>query len=195
MNTCTYDGDATVLTRSHPYTHATSDAAARYLDLRASPALIRTALEDFVPWSGHPAVDHFYLLLERLNGPRSTLESNDCAFSPPQPDADAPLHRRFTCSGRLMVLFRHLPRNDASEWGAFTHALHVALAAVDTEFDLGVLGTTLVPVRFRLLPASFPGFQLMVSFWAWGDSEPACLDNLARLMTNLSPALLEVDAG
>ncbi|MDP2313433.1 MAG: hypothetical protein Q8P41_11040 [Pseudomonadota bacterium] len=195
MQTCLYTGDVAGLARSHPYTHAVSNEAFRYLDLRATPGLIRTSLEDFVPWSGYDAVEQFYLLLEGLNGPDSTLETNDCAFSAPEDDPEAPLERQFMCSGRVMVLFRHLPRNtSASDWGTFTNALHVALSRTDPHFELGVIGTALVPVQFSdLPPAAREGHQLMVSFWAWGRTERVCMENLARLMTNLAGALREVD--
>lgn len=195
MKTCTYEGDVAGLARSHPYTHAISNEAFRYMDLRATPGLIRTSLEDFVPWSGYHAVEKFYVLLEWLNGPDSTLESNDCTFSAPEHDPEAPPERQVTCSGRVMVLFRHLPRNiSASEWDDFTHALHVALSLTDPGVEPGVIGTTLVPVHFIGLPVSArEGHQLMISFWAWGGTEGECMENLARLMTNLAGALREVD--
>ena len=64
MKTCEYAGDARALLRSHPWTHAESNSEFRYYDVRKSPALIRTALEDFVPFGHYPAIDHFYALLE-----------------------------------------------------------------------------------------------------------------------------------
>lgn len=144
-----------------------------------------------MPWSGHPAVQTFYAIVERLNGPDSALESNDCAFAAPEPDPDAPPDQRFGCSGRVMVLFRDLPRNrSAAAWDTLTTALHRALAEEDPTFELGVVGTAPVSVHFRGLPApTQDGHQLMVAFWAWGATERGCLDNLARLMTNLAGAL------
>ncbi len=205
MKTCEYAGEVEGLARSHPWSGSATDETARYLDLRASPALIRTALEDFAPWSRHAAVERFYGLLEWLNGPSSSLESNDCAFSPPARAAGAreetarkaPSSRAFECSGRVMILFRDLARNTSpGEWPAFTLALHRALAVADPSFELGVIGTTLVPVRYRELlgPDSLPreGLQLMLSFWAWGGTERACMTSLARLVENLAAALEQV---
>jgi hypothetical protein len=58
--------------------------------------------------------------------------------------------------------------------------------------DAIVLVRTL-PVRYRALPAGDQhGHQLMVSFWAWGDSERECLLSLERLMRSLSAALRDV---
>ena len=194
--TCIFDGDVAGLARSHPYTHARANEAARYVDFRAEPQRIRTALEDFVPWSAHAAVDRFYTLLEALNGPDSRLETNDCAFSAPEADPAEPPERRFACSGRVMVLFRDLPRNrSAAAWDTFTEALHVTLSGVDPRFELGVIGTTRVPVHFRALPPNArDGHQVMISFWAWGGTEAGCMDNLGRLMTHLGGALRGIAA-
>lgn len=196
MKTCEYAGDARPLLRSHPWTHAESNPEFRYYDMRRSPALIRTALEDFVPFAGYPAIDHFYALLEWLNGPTSPLESNDCALIAPHPTPHPELGQALECSGRVMLLFRDLVRNVAPrDLVALTRALHVALAPADPTFELGVVGTTLVPVRYLTLPAT-PGAQLgaqlMVSFWAWGTGEADVMDNLDRVMRNLAAAVRSV---
>jgi hypothetical protein len=176
-----------------------TDPRAQYLDLRASPALVRTALEDFVPWSAEPAVQRFYTLLEWING-ASLLESNDCSFSPPERDARATSSSQaFECSGRLMILFRDLARNVPGdvEWPRFTRSLHEALARLDRSFELGLIGTTLVPVRYRALaiPAEAgEGMQLMLSFWAWGRTEARCMISLSRVIENLTVALREVSS-
>ena len=198
MRTGEYQGEVGGLARSHPWSSAVADDALRYLDLRATPALIRTSLEDFSPWSRYPAVELFYLLLEWLNGASSRLESNDCAFSSPSESASgAAPGREVECSGRLMILFRDLPLNLVPErWNAFTRALHEALALADPSFELGMIGTTLVPVAFRGVAGRDArpreGLQLMLSFWAWGSTERECMTNLARLMANLTRALLAV---
>ena len=174
------------LARSHPYTSAVSDGSFRYMDLRASPELIRTTLEDFVAFGRHPAIQTFYRLVEHLNGADSALETNDCAFEPPARDPD---DDRVICAGRVMVLFRDLPRNLlGAEWEVYTQALHEALCELDPDFEQGMIGTTPVRVHFRELPAS-DGAQLMISFWAWGDTERACWANLARVMSNLEGVL------
>ena len=67
MKTCESAGDPSAVPRSHPWVDAVENAACRYYDLTATPAHIRTSLEDFRPWSRYPAVEAFYALLERLN--------------------------------------------------------------------------------------------------------------------------------
>ena len=89
MKSCQYAGEPFEEPRSHPWTDAVASAASRYYDLKAHPALIRTALEDLLPWSHYAAITQLYELLERLNGATSILESNDCAFSGPGP-SEAP---------------------------------------------------------------------------------------------------------
>lgn len=198
MRSSEYAGDVSHLLRSHPWSGSATDPRAQYLDLRASPALVRTALEDFVPWSAEPAVQRFYTLLEWINGASLLLESNDCSFSPPERDANATTSSQaFECSGRLMILFRDLGRNVPGdvEWPRFTRSLHEALARLDRSFELGLIGTTLVPVRYRALasPAhAGEGLQLMLSFWAWGRTEARCMTSLSRVFESLATALREV---
>jgi len=66
MKTCEYAGDPFTEPRSHPWVDAVNGADCRYYDLTASPALIRSALEDFKPWAQYAAIETFYALLERL---------------------------------------------------------------------------------------------------------------------------------
>ena len=193
MKTCEYDGEALTEVRAHPWSDAVANPDFRYYDLKESPALIRTVLEDFLPWGGFPAVDQFYELLEWLNGPASIIESNDCAFTPPRPSTNPQFRKSLECSGRVMVLFRELARNVAPHGlRALANAFHNALAPADPSFEFGVVGTTLSPVRYRTLPGPARaqlGSQLMISFWAFGDNEGETMAHLSRLMTNLSRAL------
>ena len=195
MRTCQYAGTPFSEPRSHPWTTSASDPDARYHDLTRSPALIRTALEDFRPFAGDPAVEAFYTLLGRLNRPGSTFESSDCAFTGPHPSEDEASSggRLEQCDGRVMLLFRSLPRNTAP--GALEELerrLHLALVGLDTRFRDGLIGTTLIPVRYLALPAAGDqqlGGQLMIWFWAFGDSAGEVMHNLKRVVGNLSSAL------
>jgi hypothetical protein len=192
MKTCEYAG-AALERRSHPWTDAAGDPDCRYYDLTAEPAHIRASLEDLRRWQRYPAVEAFYALLERLNHPKSSLESNDCAFEGPGENQDRSVQKALQCSGRLMVLFRSLVRNtDPTRVDALKNQLHVDLAESDPAFQWGVIGTTVVPVRYLALPESRDqqlGSQLMISFWAWGDSEADTMLNLGRLFKSLSQAL------
>lgn len=193
MKSYQYAGAPFAGPRSQPWTDATDDPGARYHDLRAHPELIRTALEDFTPWQRYPAIETFYALVEWLDGPDSPLETNDCAFTGPQPNPGAPRSQALECSGRVMILFRDLPRNrDRALVASFTHALHVALAARDQTFQPGAVGTTTIPVRYRALPGPEEaqlGEQLMLSFWAWGRTEAETMAHLGRVVGNLHRAL------
>jgi hypothetical protein len=197
LKTCEYAGAPFDKPRSHPWLDAEGNRACRYYDLTATPAHIRTSLEDFLPWSHSAAVEVFYKLLERLNHPKSALESNDCEFTGPHPSEEPMLGKALTCSGRVMVLFRALERNtDRARVEWLKNAIHHELLATDRSFRWGVVGTTLLPVRYLALRGSDAqlGWQLMISFWAWGSSEADTLRNLGRLFTNLTQALSKVSA-
>lgn len=192
MKTCEYDGAPFAEPRSHPWTDSASCADFRYVDLKADTSRVRTALEDFVPWSHYAAIDDFYALVAWLNGPDSMLESNDCAFTGPQANDAPSFAKELQCSGRIMVLFNRLERNlSRLAVDSFKNALHHRLGAIDTTFAWGMIGTTILPVRYVTLPGSQDqqlGYQLMVSFWAWGSVEAELMTNLGRVVRNLSRA-------
>ena len=193
MKTCEYAGQPFPELRSHPWVGSASDPAAHHYDFRTSPELIRSALEDFVPWARYSAIETFYALLQRLNHAQSALESDDCALSGPHENDEPSMPKALGCSGRVTVHFRALARNtDSAALEALSHALHVALNEHDPAFAWGLVGTTLVPTRFLALPEPDErrlGNQLLISFWAWGDSEADTMTNLGRVFTNLARAL------
>jgi len=193
LRTCEYAGEPFAEPRSHPWASARSDKTSRYYDLVASPGRIRDSLEDFLPWASYAAVEAFYALLERVNHEKSLLQSNDCAFTGPHPSESTTTQKALECSGRVMVLFRDLPRNTAvGQIEALKNELHLALTKLDPNFRSGVVGTTIVPVRYLALSAVNDeqlGEQLMISFWAWGNSEQENMQNLSRLLRNLTSAL------
>jgi hypothetical protein len=196
MRTYEYAGEPLSEPRSHPWQGSANDSLARYLDFRASPELIRSSLEDFKPFQHYAAIEEFYALLELVNHPRSQLESNDCAFNGPGPNQTLQVPASHECSGRVMLLFRELEQNARKSRMAWLNAaLHYQLAKLDPKFVLGMIGTTLVPVRFLALPQEGQrGQQLLVSFWAFGDSDAVAMRNLSRLFKNLSQALRVVSA-
>jgi hypothetical protein len=196
MKTYEYAGDAMAEARAHPWRDALGDAAGHYYDFTASPELIRTSLEDFKPFERYPAVEVLYALLERVNHPRSPLESNDCSFVPPGENRSSQVQAAVECSGRVMLLFRDLAQNTRQSRVAWLKAaFHYHLAQLDQKFTLGMVGTTLLPVRYLSLPeAEQLGQQLMLSFWAFGETEPLAMQNLARLLRNLTQALRGVCA-
>ncbi len=199
MRTCEYDGAPFPSPRSHPWTDAAANPAFRYRDFKADTAAIRTSLEDFAPWGGEAAIEAFYQLVTWLNSPGCPLESNDCEFTGPHPNESPSFAKRVACSGRIMVLYRVLGQNRAwSRIAALKDGLHHRLGARDPDFAWGMIGTTIVPVRYLELPgarAAQLGHQLMISFWAWGDTEPELMENLERLVRNLSVCLIDWGAG
>jgi len=197
MKTCEYAGPPFSAPRSHPW-RDTPGTGARYFDLTVTPAHIRTSLEDFKPWARYPAIETFYKLLERLNHKSSALESNDCAFEGPQRNENRAVAKALQCSGRVMVLFRALARNtEKGEVSWLKNELHGALGPLDPNFQSGLVGTTIIPVCYLPLPEQNGqqlGEQLMISFWAWGNSEEESMDNLGRVLKNLTQALRKVSA-
>ena len=193
MKTCEYAGVPFSVPRSHPW-RDTPGGGPRYFDLSTNPEHIRNSLEDFKPWARYSAIEAFYKLLERLNHKTSPLESNDCAFEGPQRNENRIVAKALECSGRVMVLFRALARNTKAgevEW--LKNALHHALRPLDPNFQSGMVGTTIIPVSYLALPDPI-GQELMISFWAWGNTEDENMQNLARLLKNLTLALRKVAA-
>jgi hypothetical protein len=177
--------------RSHPWTEATADPAFRYYDLRAHPELIATELEDFRPWEDFAAVRSFYRLLAWLNGPGSTLETNDCAFNAPDANGDPRFPKRLQASGRVMILFRDLARNlRRSHVEALQQQLLESLTELDPGFPWTAVATAIAPTRFvSLPPRKQSGHQLAIHFFVWGDTTDEVFENLERVVTCLSEAL------
>jgi hypothetical protein len=198
MRSSEYAGTPFTEPRSHPWTDAAGDPRSRYYDLSVGPAHIRSSLEDFLPWSRYPAIEDFYRLLEQLNQKTSLLESSDCEFSGPHANEEPSVPGAFLCSGRLIVLFRALAQNTEPERiEQLKDRLHHALSRVDTDFQSGMIGTTLIPTRYLSLPDFGDrqlGSQLMISFWAWGETIQDNMTSLRRLFSNLSPALRTLSA-
>lgn len=195
MNSYEFAGTPFTEPRSHPWVGGSHGA--RYYDFKADPSAIRVALEEFAPFARYPAIEIFYALIERLNHPESLFESNDCSFSGPEPNSNARFRKVLECSGRVMIFFRELELNTSEasvEW--LQTKLNQTLHELDATFRFGVVGTTRVPVRYLALPSENPGQlgqEMMISFWAFGDSEDECMRNLARVLKNLTQGLRKVD--
>jgi hypothetical protein len=198
VKTCTREVSALDAPRAHPWTDAASSPDSRYYDFKANPWLIRSSLEDYTPWNGSEAVETFYRLVEWINAAEGALESNDCEFTGPQSNSDPDFPKALQCSGRLMILFRELTSNlSYPRVERLEDALQRRLAELDPEFAWGVVGTTIMRTRYVSLPvpeAGQMGYQLMLSFWAWGDTIDETMAHLDRLFRNLSRALREARA-
>ncbi len=95
-----------------------------------------------------------------------------------------------------MILYRDLQLNLSSRRiESLNNDLHIRLPLLDLDFELGLVGTTMLPVRYLQLPVAANGQlgqQLMSSFWAWGDSDDEVMNNLARVLRNLAQVIGEV---
>jgi hypothetical protein len=146
-----------------------------------------------LPWRRYSAIERFYELIIQINAPGSVLESNDCAFTGPATNEQPAFNKALQCSGRVMVLYRSLERNTAGgQIERLKNQLHLRLLRIDPKFRWGMIGTSIIPVRYLALPEAHnqqAGTQLMISFWTWGDTETESMKNLGRLLTNLARGL------
>ncbi|MEM0983430.1 MAG: hypothetical protein AAGI17_05730 [Planctomycetota bacterium] len=178
--------------RSHPWTHAESDATEQYVDFRARPELIRTELEDFVPLGNDPAAERFFELIEWLNGDESVLETNDAAFADltPNPDRDrVPFAMR--ASGRVHLFMREL-RHNIGFAGAvsITNALGHHLGRTDDGWRDGRVGLARLPVHFAQIEDAENrlGWLHEIHLFSYGNSEREVLDAFARCTRNVRVA-------
>jgi hypothetical protein len=176
--------------RAHPWTHVRQDPDQGYRDFKRNPELIPQALEDFTPWSSYQAIQNFYQLLRDINGPCSQFESNDCAFVGPRTTTDRRSAKSLRCTGRLMILFRDLGLNLSKVCVSWLEEdVTYCLSRFGPDDESGVVGTAVIPVQYLDLPGTPFGYQLMLSFFAWGNTEKDVMANLDRVFRNLSHAL------
>ena len=97
-----------------------------------------------------------------------------------------------------MILYRDLALNlSHSRVARLESSVHRHLAELDPEFEWGVIGTTVMRTRYVGLAVPEDrrlGYQLMLSFWAWGDTQGEAMAHLDRLLGNLARGLREVSA-
>jgi hypothetical protein len=205
-----YDAGKTYSTiRLHPYT-GTGVEQVGYVDFKSQPELITTVLEDFRPYAHREGIQAFYELLRKINGAGSQLESADSAFRPPAPQKDANSHRTLSAYGRLYILFRKLTYNCSDnhvQW--LTQKMMQELTNTDPQWapSEAVVGFTLIKVlQLELSEGEWlsetqfsaadgdPGHgqHLMLSFWAYGDTEDGVYVNLGRVFKNIGAACAAV---
>ncbi len=198
-----YDSDRVYQTvRLHPYTGSTAGQTG-HVDLKAHPELITSAMEDFVPFAHRAATQAFYQLLRELNGPASYLETSDRAYRPPKPRSDAHSPLALSAYGRLYVLFRDLRLNCVPSQAPW---LCGKLMAIFDESDpslsaQGVVGFTQVRILHTALSRGEwlaggqfecadddPGYgdHLMLSFFAYGNTDDEVDENLSRVFRNIT---------
>lgn len=202
--------------RLFPYTAGSPDHAG-YIDFKSRPELIPTSLEDFKHRNHLPAIQKFYSFLEWVNGKDSHLETNDSALRGPRANSDPNSNLALEIDGRVVLIYRDLALNCSaqhSDWlcGKLMQILH----NTDPNFISreGVVGFTLNPELYLAISKANPilhgfydfaaddpglGKQLMLSFWAYGNSEAELYQNLERVFGNIWTACrnlsYEIEAG
>ena len=196
MKVYSLSDDKSLGSRVHPWTIADNNPLYHYYNFRENPQLIRTVLEDFIPWNKWPAIETFYQIIEWINSIDSVLESNDCAFNGPSQNTDCDFRKVLQCSGRLMILYRNSLMNTSKEhikWLEGTAQYY--FDKIDSKFEYGVIGTAIMNVQYINLPVPENkqcGGQLGVMFWAWGDTDNECMSNCSRLFRNLYKGLIGI---
>jgi len=179
--------------RSHPWTKTEyDDGAGKYYDFKAQPELIRTVLEDFVPFNGEPAIQSFYNMLQWVNRPEGVLETNDCAFRGPEPHEDVLFRKALRASGRLQFFYRAPEYNlplDGVRW--LLRMFHIYLSLERRDVDYAVFETSICPTDFVLIGQS--GSRLSVRFCAYGDSQAETFAMLDVAFAGLRRAFERID--
>lgn len=180
-----------------PYTFTRHDADGGYYDFVQHPDLIPSSLEDFRPFGDLPAIERFYALLTWLNGPRSCLESTDCLLRPVDSNGTPHLgdgaQRQIV--GRLMVIYRDHRRNTFDlQMQILADLFHQEMLKADKGWKMGACGYAFYPAHFTKLGEEpidgvTTGHELCIRFWAWGNTEGECFQNLDRLFCNLHAAI------
>lgn len=188
--------------RTHPWGESVTGQG-RYYDFKKVPELIPLVLEDFKTWESYQAVQDFYKLLQWLNGPNSTLESNDCALRGPHANTRSPHFQQDTqCELRLMFFYRHLVNNIWQRqitW--LVNCIHEELSNA----TINSSATASHCIEIALIEAAFMtlahlsedekvGWELDLTVWAFGDSEVETMTTLGTVIGGLHTGLQRVSA-
>lgn len=187
---CTTDPFPASDLRTHPWGQTGYDEG-RYYDFKTDPTLIPDVLEDFRAYRELPAIQRFFELLAWLNGPESTLETNDCAFRGPEPNGNAWLKGEITCGGRLQFFYRNAILNTVQENIAWLNRLFGALCQrQQPQFIGGVITVTVFPTSFLALPQQRRlGHRLSAHFASMADDETGLFQNLLTIVEGIDSAL------
>ena len=175
-----------------------SDESSVYMDFKRQPQLIRSALEDLLPFKKWDFVEQFYSLIEWVNGASSLLESNDCVFNAAEDNTDQQYPYAKKCSARLMILFRDIPENcqDKSINWLMTNIQSMA-SSMKPSFNAGVIGLSQSPTCYLALgdkpDTGGMGYQVSLNFFAYGKNEHACYESMKDVLKIAQHALLRVN--
>ena len=184
--------------RSHPWTAMISDEASIYMDFKKDPKLIRTSLEDFLPFKKWPFVDTFYSLIEWLNGSVSLLESNDCTFNAAEENPDKQYPYAQKCSARLMILFRDIEENcqqRSIDW--LIQNILESVAGTKLGFRAGAIWLSQSATCYLALGEQVDtggmGQQVVLTFFAYGKNERRCYESMQQVSSHAHDCLKKVN--
>ncbi|TEW51715.1 hypothetical protein [Psychromonas algicola] len=184
--------------RSHPWTKMQTDDESVYMDFKQHPNLIRTALEDLIPYKKWDFVEQFYTLIEWINSQDCLLESNDCTFNAIEDNSDKQYAYAKKCSARLMILFRDIPENCQEKsitW--LLEKLQSLIAASKPKFKAGAIGLSLSPTCYLALgdtpDTGGMGHQLTLNFFAYGKNERRCYENMKEILIVAEQSLKRIN--
>lgn len=190
--------------RLHPFV-AKRTGEAGFVDFKHHPERIAEVLEDFVALGHETAIQTFYRLLVWLNGPDSLLESCDCALRGPELHDFKYSQRLLSVHGRLMVMHRDLSANCDDRYNFLYNSLGRELSSIDEGLtrSQGIVGFASSRALYRdLIPALHRkngkiisrngdpgrGYQVLLSFKAFGDDADEAFKNLDRVFKNIEMA-------
>ena len=175
-----------------------SDSSSIYMDFKKNPRLIRTSLEDLLPFKKWPFIETFYSLIEWVNSPQSVLESNDCTFNAPEDNSDGQYPYAKKCSARLMILFRDIPENcqqRSIDW--LMQQILQSVASGKPGFRAGAIGLSQNATCYLALgdkpDTGGMGQQLVLNFFAYGKNDRRCYDNMQQVLEHAQGCLKKVN--
>ena len=206
--------------REHPWTDSALNPDWKYYDFNKNPELIRTSLEDFVPWEKFAAVEEFYKFLEWMHGDESKIESNDCRLSFDKNKQKEKWNKEYVFHGGIFLLFKNLEFNLSEDSGnffnghnnldfiteSFTPNKYLAwfegccnqyIRGAYPGFSLGCLTFVLFPSKFNNaspIEEDTLGYQPCFRYWAWGDDENEAMENLHKVFEVLAGCVKAISA-
>jgi len=175
-----------------------NDKSSIYMDFKNNPTLIRHSLEDFLPFNKWAFVESFYSLIEWINSPLSSLESNDCNFNIAQDNNDHQYPYAKKCSIRLMILFRDIPENcqeRSIEW--LTQNILQSVATTKLSYKSGAVCISLNDTCYLELgdkpDTGGLGQQIVLTFFSYGKNNKRCYESMQQVINHAHNCIKKVD--
>ncbi|MFT6925669.1 MAG: hypothetical protein ACJAZP_001258 [Psychromonas sp.] len=177
-----------------------SDDDNLYIDFKKQPQLIRSTLEDLIPFKKWDFVEQFYALIEWVNSPSSLLESNDCMFSAAEDNPDQQYPYAKKCSARLMILFRDIPENcQAKSIDWLIQNILQYISKTKRGFKAGAICLSQSPTCYLALGNTADtggmGHQVTLTFFAYGKNDRRCYENMQEVLAIAQSSLQRVNKG